>query len=180
MNELTVPVGPQDHMQGGKDAPVTLVEYGDYQCPYCGSAYPIVKAVQKKLGKKLLFVFRNMPLSQMHPHAELAAEAAEAAAEQGKFWEMHDALYENQDQLGAELVVALSERLGLDPQRFAADLRSGKFREHIKKDFNGGVRSGVAGTPTFFINGERFDGDWSNEESLLAALQPTDRQTAQH
>jgi len=167
---LTVPVSADDHMQGPAAAPLTLVEYGDYECPYCGAAYPLVKAIVKRLGPKLRFVFRNMPLKQMHPNAELAAEAAEAAATQGKFWEMHDALYEHQSELGADLVRKLAQRLSLDAPQFESDLVSRKYRERVKRDFMSGVRSGVAGTPTFFINGERYDGEL-DEQSLTAALQ---------
>jgi protein-disulfide isomerase len=167
---LTTPVGKDDHVQGPADAPVTLVEYGDYECPYCGAAYPMVKAITKRLGAKVRFVFRNMPLNEMHPHAELAAEAAEAAGAQGKFWEMHDALYEHQSELGPDLMRMLAKNLQLDAQRFDADLVSRRFREHVKHDFMSGVRSGVAGTPTFFINAERYDGDL-DATSLTAALQ---------
>lgn len=166
---LTVPVSANDHAQGAADAPVTLVEYGDYQCPYCGAAYGVVKSVQKTLGNKLRFVFRNFPLNQAHPMAELAAEAAEAAGAQGKFWEMHDALYENQNELGQELIEALAERLQLDAARFEADLEGRKFQPRVKHDFMGGVRSGVNGTPGFFINGERYDDSW-DEEALSAAV----------
>lgn len=115
---LTIPVGPQDHSQGPESAPVTLVEYGDYECPYCGQAYPLVKQLQQQLGDQVRFVFRNFPLSSMHPEAELGAESAEAAGAQGKFWEMHDLLYEHQKQLGPDLVLELGERLGLDVKRF--------------------------------------------------------------
>ena len=167
---LTVPVGKDDHIQGPAAAPVTLLEYGDYECPYCGAAYPVVKAITRHFGSKLRFVFRNMPLTEMHPHAELAAEAAEAAAAQGKFWEMHDALYEHQSELGPELVRTLAQRLHLDLARFEDDLKSRRFRDHVKRDFMSGVRSGVAGTPTFFINAERYDGAL-DEKSLTAALQ---------
>jgi protein-disulfide isomerase len=166
---LTIAVGADDHAQGPANAPVTLVEYGDYQCPGCGSAYPMVKVIQKRLGDKLRFVFRNMPLNEIHPDAELAAEAAEAAGAQGRFWEMHDALYEHQDQLGPELASILAKRLRLDIPRFEADLDSRRFRDRVKRDFMGGVRSGVNGTPTFFIDGERYDGPLS-ETSLEAAL----------
>jgi protein-disulfide isomerase len=167
---LTVPVGRDDHAAGPATAPATLVEYGDYECPYCGQAYPVVKAVQKALGKKLRFVFRNMPLKEVHPHAELAAEAAEAAAAQGKFWEMHDALYENQDRLGPALVAELAANLELDVARFAADLREGRFRPRVRADFMSGVKSGVAGTPTFYIDGARWNGDWGKVDELVAAL----------
>ena len=166
---LKNPVTADDHAQGPASAPVTLVQYGDYECPSCGRAYPILKAVQHRLGSKLRFVFRNMPLTEAHPHAALAAEAAEAAGAQGKFWPMHDALYEHQQHLSGDTVLSLAEGLGLDLERFEADLGSGKFRARVKHDFTGGVRSGVKGTPTFFINGERYDGPW-DEASLLLAL----------
>jgi protein-disulfide isomerase len=166
---LAIPVGKDDHVLGPADAPVTLVEYGDYQCPACGAAYPMVKAIQKRLGAKLRFVFRNMPLNEVHPYAELAAEPAEAAAAQGKFWEMHDALYEHQNELGPNLVMTLAKRLRLDMPRFEEDLVSHRFRDHVKRDFMGGVRSGVNGTPTFFVDGVRYDGIL-DEQSLEADL----------
>ena len=167
---LVAPAGPEDHIQGPENAPLTLVEYGDYECPYCGDAYVVVKRLQDELGSRLRVVFRNLPLTQVHPHAELAAEAAEAAGAQHRFWEMHDGLYENQAALSPELVRTLAQRLELDMERFEKDLASGQFRERVKRDFMGGVRSGVAGTPTFFINGERYDDDL-DEDSLLNALQ---------
>jgi protein-disulfide isomerase len=166
---LTISVGKDDHVLGPADAPVTLVEYGDYECPSCGAAHPMIKAIQKRLGATLRFVFRNMPLSEIHPNAELAAEAAEAAAAQGKFWEMHDMLYEHQDELGPDLVRTLAERLRLDMSRFEEDLVSRRFLGHVKRDFMGGVRSGVNGTPTFFVDEVRYDGIL-DEQSLEAAL----------
>ncbi len=166
---LIIPVGADDHIQGPETGLVTLVKYGDYECPHCATAYGIIQVVQARLGRLLRFVFRNFPLSQVHPHAELAAEAAEATGAQGKFWEMHDALYENQPALGPVLIEALAQGLQLDMERFESDLASGRFRERVKRDFMGGVRSGVAGTPTFFINGERYDGNW-DEPSLVSAL----------
>jgi protein-disulfide isomerase len=168
--KLAVPVTAEDHIQGSATAPITLVEYGDYQCPFCGAAYPVVKAIQKAAGNQLRLVFRNMPLSEMHPHAELAAEAAEAAAAQGKFWEMHDALYEHQEELGIELIARLVKQLGLDAGKFELALKQGTFRERVRRDFMGGVRSGVNGTPTFYLNGERYDGAL-DAESLLAAIE---------
>jgi protein-disulfide isomerase len=168
MAKLTIPVGPQDHSQGPETAPVTLVEYGDYECPFCGQAYPLVKQLQEALGDRVRFVFRNFPLSSMHPEAELGAESAEAAGAQGKFWEMHDLLYEHQKQLGPDLVLELGERLGLDVKQFEAELVARKYRDHVQTDFMGGVRSGVNGTPTFFINGVRFDGNWSGDGLLVA------------
>ena len=169
-SELTVPVGANDHAQGADDAPVTLVEYGDYECPHCGAAYPIVKKVQKRMGARLRFVFRNFPLTQAHPHARHAAGAAESAGAQGKFWEMHDTLYENQHALDDESLTAYAEKIGLDAEKFTEDLRSDSVEERIRADFMGGVESGVNGTPTFFINGTRFNESW-DYETLLKALE---------
>src|SRR5271168_4090749 len=114
---LTPPLSAHDHIQGSPDTGIVLLEYGDYECPYCGAAYPVVKAVQKRLGAKLLFSFRNFPLINSNPHAERAAEAAEAAAAQGRFWEMHDLLYENQQALEDEDIAAYGARLKLDSRR---------------------------------------------------------------
>jgi protein-disulfide isomerase len=168
---LTVPVTvDRDHIQGSADAPVTLVLYGDYECPYSGKAYPIVHEVQARMADRLRFVFRNFPLTTLHPHAEHAAEAAEAAAAQGKFWEMHDLLYENQKRLRDRDLHAYAEQLGLDVERFDKE-----FAEHIQlprihDDLRSGVRSGVEGTPTFFVNGVRHD-DSYDAETLLEALE---------
>jgi len=167
---LKPPVGPKDHMQGPPDAPVTLVEYGDYECPYCGEAYPVVKALQERLGDQICFVFRNFPLAQAHPHAEEAAEAAEAAASQGKFWEMHDLLYENQDALEPEDLVKYARALRLELPRFVLEMREHVYKERVREDFRSGVRSGVNGTPTFFINGVRHDGPF-DLRSLLGAIE---------
>jgi protein-disulfide isomerase len=158
MTTLKIPVGPKDHAQGDASAPVTLVEYGDYQCPYCGAAYPIVKQLQEQFGKDLRFIFRNFPIAEMHPNAMSAASTAEYAAVNGRFWEAHDALYENQRQLGLPLYEELVTELGLLPADLRVALESGTFEEKIRSDFTGGVRSGVNGTPSFFINGTRFDG----------------------
>ena len=168
--KLKPPVGPHDHVQGPAEAPVTLVEYGDYECPYCGEAYPVVKALQKRLGDQMRFVFRNFPLAQAHPHAEHAAEAAEAAGAQGKFWEMHDLLYENQDALEDEDLVRYARALHLDVPRFVKEMESGAYLERVREDFRSGVRSGVNGTPSFFINGARHDGPF-DLGSLLAAIE---------
>jgi protein-disulfide isomerase len=167
---LKVPVSAEDHLQGDAHAPVVLVEYGDYQCPHCGRAHPIVQQVQKHFGKRLAFVFRNFPLNEIHPEAEDAAESAEFAATKGKFWEMHDGLFENQEELGGEMLVELAENLGLPSQALAGALEAGEFTPRVKKDFLGGVRSGVNGTPTFFINGERHDGSFEYED-LVAAIE---------
>lgn len=148
-------VSSHDHAEGRADAPLTLVEYGDYQCPYCGAVYPVVKSLQKALGKKLRFVFRNFPLTQAHPYALVAAEAAEAAGLQGKFWEMHDLIYENQADLGPEALPAWAETLELGLEEFAIAIKKGEITKRIKEDRMSGIRSGVNGTPCFFINGAR-------------------------
>ena len=158
MTTLKIPVGPQDHAQGDATAPVTLVEYGDYQCPYCGAAHPMVKQLQHRFGKDLRFVFRNFPIAELHPHAMSAAATAEFAGTRGRFWEAHDALYENQQQLGMPLYAALATGLGLPTTELLIAIESGAFEPKIRSDFTGGVRSGVNGTPSFFINGTRFDG----------------------
>ena len=160
----------RDHIQGKTNAPITLVEYGDYECPYCGQAYIAVKAAQKKLGDKLRFVFRNFPLSDMHPHAAHAAEAAEAAGEAGKFWEMHDALYEHQSSLGDANVKHLADKIGIDGNAIVEAIEESTYEARVYEDFMSGVRSGVNGTPTFFINGERYDGSWEGSD-LLEALE---------
>jgi len=165
---LTLPVGPRDHAQGPESAALTLVEYGDYECPHCGRAYPIVKAVQKRLGARLRFVFRNFPLSEIHPHAENAALAAEAAGELGKFWEMHDALFENQGSLELNHLMSYAESLGLDAGAFSKHLKSRPLLERVREDFMSGVRSGVNGTPTFFIGGVRYDGPWDHADLAMA------------
>jgi len=168
MTTLKVPVGPEDHGQGDPNAKCTLVEYGDYECPHCGRAYPIVKRLQKHFGERLFFVFRNFPLSQMHSHAEPAAETAEFAGAEGKFWEMHDLLFENQDRLGNALLRGLTEELGLDPAELLQALEEGKYAARVRADFSGGVRSGVNGTPTFFINGQRNDGSFDYQDMVEA------------
>jgi protein-disulfide isomerase len=160
---LKVPVGKDDHIQGDANAPVVLVEYGDYECPHCGHAYPIVKRIQKHFGKQMAFVFRNFPLNEIHPNAESAAETAEFAGAGGKFWEMHDAIFENQRSLGPEMLMSLAQKMGLDPQGLEGALEEGAFTQRVKSDFLGGVRSGVNGTPTFFINGERYNGSYDFE-----------------
>jgi protein-disulfide isomerase len=170
MSTLTIPVGERDHAQGPADAPVTLVEYGDYECPYCGMAYPIVKHVQAHFGDRLRFVFRNFPLGDLHPHAQHAAEAAEAAAAQGKFWEMHDRIFEHQKRLDDAHLREYAAAEGLDADRFAVDLGGHSFAERVREDFMSGVRSGVNGTPTFFVNGRRHDGPW-NADDLVAAIE---------
>jgi protein-disulfide isomerase len=160
----------RDHIQGPANAAVTLVEYGDYECPYCGAAYPIVKELQARMGDGLKFVFRNFPITTSHPHAEQAAEAAEAADAQGSFWPMHDLLYENQRRLRDQDLHAYAEQLGLDVEQFDKDLAEHVHASRVREDFMSGVRSGVNGTPSFYVNGARHD-DSYDLETLLAALE---------
>jgi protein-disulfide isomerase len=177
--QLTPPANAQDHIAGPDDAPVTLVEYGDYECPYCGMAHPIVKRAQRELGDQLRLVFRNFPLAEMHPHARLAAQAGEAAGAQGRFWEMHDMLFEHQDALEPQDLIGYAESLGLDVPRFERDLEVGTYAKKVRDDFRSGVRSGVNGTPTFFVNGERYDGSWANEEAFIGVLRDAARQAVE-
>ena len=167
MPDLATPVSPQDHAQGPATAPVTLVEYGDFQCPTCGEAYPIVKQLQKELGDTLRFVFRNYPLDQ-HPFAEPAAEAAEFAASEDKFWPMHDALYEHQRQLSEDLFPQLARQLSLDPEALTRALDDETFRGRVEQDIQSGDSSGVPGTPTFFINGRQHTGSFAYDDLLQA------------
>jgi protein-disulfide isomerase len=156
--QLALPIGERDHIQGPATAPITLVEYGDYECPYCGEAYPVVKQLQEELGEQLSFVFRNFPLTTVHPHSQHAAEAAETAAAQGRFWEMHDLLFENQEDLKDVDLIRYATELGLDVARFKSELAGHNHAPRVREDFMSGVRSSVNGTPTFFINGVRYDG----------------------
>ncbi|HEY4988921.1 MAG TPA: thioredoxin domain-containing protein [Opitutaceae bacterium] len=166
---LSPPASERDHSQGPAGARVTLVEYGDYQCPFCGAAYPVVKRLQGSLGKELRFIFRNFPLTEAHPFAMIAAEAAEAAALQGKFWEMHDLLFENQALLEPAAILAWARELGLDLEKFGTAIRQGEISRRIKEDRRSGIASGVNGTPCFFINGARFDGP-ASYDALADAL----------
>ena len=157
-------------MAGAANAPVTLVEYGDFECPSCRKAHAMVKDLQGRLGDKLRFVFRNFPLSKVHPHAQRAAEAAEAAAAQGAYWQMHDRLFERQFALEDANLIEYATELGLDADRLRAELEGGTYRQRVKEDVSSGIRSGVNGTPTFYINGERYDGPHGTEP-LFQALQ---------
>ena len=165
---LTVPVSQRDHQQGPEAAPVTLVEYGDYECPYCGEAYPIVKEIKLRLGNRLRFVFRNFPLTQSHPHAERAAESAEAAGAQGKFWQMHDYLFEHQQALDDAHLVHYAVALRLDEETFKREMTTHVHANRVREDFLSGVHSGVNGTPTFYINGVRHDASYELETFLDA------------
>ncbi len=171
---LDPPVGNGDHALGPATAPVTLVEYGDYECPYCGRMHPVVKELRERLGDRLRFVFRHFPLDSVHPNARRAAEAAEAAASQGRFWEMHELLYENQDDLGEEALRRYATRLELDPAHFEEDLEERAHAPRVREDRFGGERSGVEGTPTFFVNGVRYEGS-HDLEALLEAVEDAAR-----
>jgi protein-disulfide isomerase len=168
-SRLAVPVSEEhDHFLGPAKARLTLVEYGDYECPHCARAHLMLQELLPAHADTVRLAFRNFPLSQAHPHAERAAEAAEAAAAQGKFWEMHDTLFENQDALEDENLIGYAQALGLDAAKFERELSEGVYTEKVKQDFREGVRSGVNGTPTFFINGIRYDGSW--ELDAMTAL----------
>ena len=156
---LVLPTDPERyHIRGPVNARLTLLEYGDFECPYCGAAHPVVDEICRRLGRHLRFVFRHFPLSTVHPHAELAAEAAEAAGAQGKFWEMHDRLFEHQDALGNDDLIAHGSALDLDIDALTRELADGTYAQRVREDFTTGVRSGVNGTPSFFINSVRYDG----------------------
>ena len=172
-SKLGLPVADRDHIQGQIDAPITLLEYGDYECPVCGGAYPLIKAVQKQLGNRLCFAYRNFPLTNIHAYAEHAAEAAEAAGAQDRFWEMHDLLFENQTALGDEDLAQYAATLRLDARRLLNEIVTGVYTKRVREDFRSGARGGVNGTPTLFINGVRYEG-WLNGDALLEALLNTD------
>lgn len=168
MNQLT-PVSKSDHIQGSLDAPVIMVEYGDYECPHCKAAYPNVKAIQIEFGDDLCFVYRHFPLVEIHPHAESAAESAEVAGAQGRFWEMHDMLFQNSPAIETPQLLVYAEQIGLDLERFSRELRAHKYLGRVRRDIESGVLSGVRGTPTFFINGIKHEGGY-DLASLVQAL----------
>ncbi|MGX5819330.1 DsbA family protein [Chitinophaga lutea] len=170
MAKLRIPVSDADHRAGNLDAPNVLVEYGDYQCPHCGLAHPLLQRLLKAHSAEVQLVFRNFPLQESHPMAMAAALAAEAAALQGKFWPMHDLIFENQNDLDPANILGLARKLGLDLDRFAHDWRSQALMDRVEADFEGGLRSGVNGTPTFFLNGARVEDYDETYESLVAAL----------
>jgi len=165
---LTIPVGERDHILGPENAQITLVEYGDYECPSCGEAYFTIKQLQINLTPRIRFVFRNFPKSTIHPHAQHAAEAAEIAAAQGNFWEMHDYLYEHQKHLDDKSLVKYAASLGLDSGQFKRELKDHIYAERVHEDFMSGVLSGVNATPTFFINGYRHNGTMDFLTLLMA------------
>jgi protein-disulfide isomerase len=170
---LTPPLGPGDHVDGPADAPLELVMYGDFQCPFCTAAQPILRRVRERLAGRLRFAFRQFPLRELHPDAERAAQASEAAAAQDAFWPMHDALYGLRGQLGAADIVAAAQRIGLDAERIRAELEAGTYAEAVAEDVESGRAGGVSGTPTFFVNGARHTGAF-DAQSLIAALDGRD------
>jgi len=171
---LILPVGPEDHVRGPVDAPITLVEYGDYECPHSGLAHAVLNQVFEDLGDEVRFVFRNFPIGEVHSHAWTAAEAAESVAARGgedAFWTMHDLMFENQDALQHDDLIEYAAASGVDPVTVADDLAAGTRCARVERDVDSGRRSGVKSTPTFFVNGRRFDGDWTDPAALLDALQ---------
>lgn len=176
--QLAVPVSERDHSLSPANAPVTLVEYGDFECPHCARAHPIVQGIRRLMGEQLRFVYRHFPLAEAHPHAQAAAEAAEAAGAQGKFWEMHDLLFRLQHALEPDDLVAYAARVGADSERVARELLAGIWTKKVRDDFRGGIRSGVNGTPTFFVNGSRYDHNWADAPGFIEDL--TDAATHPH
>jgi protein-disulfide isomerase len=170
LSELTPPLSAEDHCDGPNGAELELVMYGDFQCPYCTAAYPIVKRIRDQLGGRMLFGFRHFPLREVHPDAQLAAEASEAAAAQGAFWEMHDRLYESRGLLARGDLIGYAAELGLDADRVAAELDSSAHAPRVQRDLDSGLASGVTGTPGFFVAGRLHAGSF-DAASLIAALE---------
>lgn len=166
---LALPVSADDHIRGRVDAPVSVVEYGDFECPYCAQARVTLERVQSELRDHMMLVFRHFPLSEIHPHAELASEAVESVAAQGKFWAMHDTVFANQADLSVPALLRYAERVGADAGRVESDLAARVWKSRVKRDVNSGQRSGVEGTPTFFIDGFLYEGSW-DYPSLLRVL----------
>jgi protein-disulfide isomerase len=158
-----------DHHKGNIQSPVQLLEFGDFQCPHCGAAYPMLKKIEKSFGPRLLFIFRHFPLSESHPYAKIAAISSEAAARQGKFWEMFDLIFENQSLLSRNMLMGLAKTLHLNIKKFEADLGNPELAKKVEDDFESGMISGVNGTPSFFINNEKYNGPYTFE-SLTTAL----------
>ncbi len=158
---MTTPINVgTDHIRGSVNAPIVIVEYGDYECPYTGMAYPIVKEIMRRFGDKVQVAFRNFPLNEIHPHAQHAAEAAEAAAAQDKFWQMHDYLFEHQRALDDSHLLQYGEKVGLDINKFKKEVSGHIYAPLIEESLKSGIDSGVEGTPTFFVNGIRYEDSW--------------------
>lgn len=174
---LSPPVSARDHVRGPASAPVTLVEYGDFECPHCGAAYPVLKQIEASFGDRLRVVFRHFPLTNAHPHAQAAAEAAEWADSVGAFWAFHDALYEQQRWLSHARLLRMAEDLGQDAQALDRALVQHQFLARVKEDFLGGLELGIKGTPAFFINDVRHEGPW-DLGALTAALERAEQAAA--
>ena len=170
MSKLRTPVDKNDHQTGNFKAKIVLVEYGDYQCPHCGIAYPLIKLLLKQFEKELLFVFRNFPLEEIHPAARIAAQAAEAASLQDQFWKMHDLIFENQGKLSPQFLIQCAIKLKLNENKFSADCTNATVLSKIEDDFDGGVESGVNGTPSFFLNGNKLNNYDESYASLAKAV----------
>ena len=169
MSELRFPINDHDHVVGPADAPVTLVEYGDYQCPHCQAAWPQVELVLRHFGQDLRYAYRHFPIATMHPLAKPAAECAEFAGAHGLFWEMHSAIFANGHQLSGAALFALASQLQLDVAELRSALERGDYSPKVESDFQSGIRSGVNGTPCFFVNGQRHDGTYAAAD-LAAAI----------
>jgi formate-nitrite transporter family protein len=177
MSKLLIPVTPRDHVRGPANAPLTLVEYGDIQCAHCALVHPIVAEIAGELSDTLQVVFRHFPLSQVHPQAQQAAEALEAAGCQGRFWEMLDLLYQDNTSLDKDSLARCAKKARVDMKQFARELDGQVYKDRVRADFLSGVRSGVSGTPTFFINGEQYTGAYEFD-ALVAALLKASRRPA--
>jgi protein-disulfide isomerase len=170
MTELTPPLSAEDHVDGSERAQLELVMFGDFQCPYCAAAYPIIRRIRDQMAGRLLFAFRHFPLRETHPDAERAAEAAEVAAAQGAFWQMHNRMYESGGALSREDLIGYASELGLDSERVGAELDSEVHRPRVQRDVDSGIASGVTGTPGFFVGGRLYGGSF-DAQSLTAALE---------
>ena len=171
---LRIPVTERDHVRGPVDAPVTIVEYGDFQCRFCGAAYPNLAEVLRQRADMVRLAYRHFPITNVHPYAESAAETAEAAAARGRFWEMYDWLYQHQDQLDPVHLSLGVEQIGLSPEEIAAEVGRQEYADRVRQDFVGGIRSGVNGTPTLFVNDVRHDGGYDLAELLAVVDAATD------
>jgi protein-disulfide isomerase len=168
MPVLKPPFSEADHYRGSIKSAIQLLEFGDFQCPHCGAAHPMLKKIEKTFGSRMLFIFRHFPLSESHPYAKIAAIASEAAARQGNFWEMFDLIYENQSRLDREMLLGLAKTLHFNIKKFQKDLEDPALTEKVESDFESGILSGVNGTPSFYINGEKYNGPYTFESLALA------------
>jgi protein-disulfide isomerase len=164
INSLTQAVTDSDHIWGNPNASIVLVEYGDLQCPHCGRAFPIIRQIKQDMKESIKFVFRHFPLTKIHPQAKPAALATEAAARQNRFWQMHDMIFENQKRLTNTALIEYATALELDLDRFQTDLKDELLHKKVDSDFMSGLRSGVNATPSFFINGQRYQQSWEGND----------------